>query len=130
MFFRPLFGQTRAMTALGSLFSLVHFQNVSVKTSLKEGVQLIGINRPEKKNCVNHQTALELVAAFEQFERNHQAKIAVLYGEGLKHKSFKLLLLGGTFCAGYDLSEVLKGNFKVDDDFLPKYRYMVWEFVG
>lgn len=62
-------------------------------------IRLIAINRPSKRNCVNHSTALQLFSAFQQFENDQTARIAVLYGEG-----------GSAFCAGYDLSEVASAN--------------------
>ncbi len=61
-------------------------------------ITTIGINRPNKKNCVNHETAKQLQAAFKAFEEDPESSCAVLYGKG------------GTFCAGYDLSEVATGN--------------------
>lgn len=57
---------------------------------------LIGINRPEKRNCVDTETAHELVNAFEEFEKNDNFYVAILYGKG------------GNFCAGMDLSEFSK----------------------
>jgi len=65
-----------------------------------EGIMTIGINRPEKKNAINKETAKQLVRAFEEFENDSSAKVGVLYGKG------------GTFCAGLDLEEVsnLKEN--------------------
>lgn len=62
-------------------------------------LHLIGINRPEKRNSIDDETASQLRKAFEDFESDHEAYAAVLYGKG------------GNFCAGYDLSEVAKGNF-------------------
>ncbi|EGT32126.1 CBN-ECH-3 protein [Caenorhabditis brenneri] len=84
-----------------------------VKTRKDGPVFLIGINRPAKKNCVNHATALQLIDAFEKFNEDISLKTAVLYGEG------------GTFCAGYDLESVSKAEHQtVADDFFDKYRYM------
>ncbi|TKR64237.1 hypothetical protein L596_024807 [Steinernema carpocapsae] len=74
-------------------------------------ILLIGINRPKKRNCVNHETAKQLVSAFERFENYKEFKVAILYGEG------------GTFCAGYDLNQVAKGQFP-PKEFLDKYRFM------
>ena len=54
----------------------------------------IGINRPEKRNCINKETAEKLFQAFYDFEHDESAHCAILHG------------LGGTFCAGYDLSEL------------------------
>ncbi|CAI5448091.1 unnamed protein product [Caenorhabditis angaria] len=84
-----------------------------VKITEENGILLIGINRASKKNCVNHETARELVTAFEKFNNTDDLKCAILYGEG------------GTFCAGYDLEEVSTGGFtKIESEFLEKYRYM------
>src|ERR1700761_2260664 len=54
-------------------------------------VTTVIINRPAARNAVNGPTAAALYAAFEEFERDDTASVAVLYGEG------------GTFCAGADL---------------------------
>ncbi|CAF4753841.1 unnamed protein product [Rotaria sp. Silwood1] len=62
-------------------------------------IRLIGINRPSKRNCVNHSTGLQLFSAFQQFEKDDSVRLAILYGEG-----------GSAFCAGYDLSEVALAN--------------------
>lgn len=66
----------------------------TVKVEQHEGIALIGINRPEKRNCVNTPTAEALLKAFQEFDADESAKVAVLYG------------VGGNFCAGYDLKEV------------------------
>ncbi|KFM62575.1 Enoyl-CoA hydratase, mitochondrial, partial [Stegodyphus mimosarum] len=62
-------------------------------------LHLIGINRPEKRNCIDDETATQLRQAFDNFENDEDAYAAVLFGKG------------GNFCAGYDLKEVAKGNF-------------------
>lgn len=54
----------------------------------------IGINRPDKRNAVNTETAEELKLAFQEFEADDNMYCAVLHG------------LGGNFCAGYDLEEL------------------------
>ena len=46
-------------------------------------VLLIGINRPEKRNAVDPDTAEHLVEAFTQFEKDPDSLVAVLYGKGL-----------------------------------------------
>ena len=64
----------------------------TVKTALVTGhVFVITIDRPEKRNCVDPNTAQQLVAAFQAFEANKDARVAILTGSG------------GTFCAGFDL---------------------------
>lgn len=57
-------------------------------------VRLIGINRPQKRNAINRETALKLRRAFEDFDNDPEYRVAVLHG------------FGGTFCAGYDLEEL------------------------
>src|SRR6476661_270260 len=49
------------------------------------------MNRPEARNAVNGPTAAELFAAFDDFDNDDAASVAVLWGDN------------GTFCAGADL---------------------------
>src|SRR5260370_10221550 len=49
------------------------------------------LNRPEARNAVNGPTATGLFEAFEAFDRDETASVAVLWGDH------------GTFCAGADL---------------------------
>jgi len=57
-------------------------------------IMSIGINRPQKRNCVNQETAEKLVEAFSDFEMDDNINCAILHG------------IGGNFSAGYDLSEL------------------------
>lgn len=54
-------------------------------------VTTVIIDRPGARNAVNGPTAAALYAAFEEFDRDDTASVAVLWGDG------------GTFCAGADL---------------------------
>lgn len=54
-------------------------------------VTTVIINRPAARNAVNGPTAAALYAAFEEFDRDDSASVAVLWGDN------------GTFCAGADL---------------------------
>ncbi|WP_435282746.1 crotonase/enoyl-CoA hydratase family protein [Streptomyces koelreuteriae] len=54
-------------------------------------VSTVVLSRPEARNAVDGPTAVELAAAFREFEADEEARVAVLWGEG------------GTFCAGADL---------------------------
>jgi len=54
-------------------------------------VTTVIINRPEARNAVNRPTAEALFEAFDEFDRDDSASVAVLWGDG------------GTFCAGADL---------------------------
>ena len=74
----------------------------------KDGpVTTVRINRPEVRNAVDRATAEALVAAFEEFDADPDAAVAVLHGEG------------GNFCAGADLKAVAGGDpnrFEPDGD--------------
>lgn len=48
----------------------------------QKSLYLIGINRPEKRNSIDDETASELRKAFEDFENDEEAYAAVLYGKG------------------------------------------------
>lgn len=65
-----------------------------VLTEKSGPVTTIIINRPEVRNAVNGPTAEALADAFRDFERDEDAKVAVLTGSG------------GFFCAGADLKSV------------------------
>lgn len=78
----------------------------TVETQQIGKVLLIGINRPEKRNAVDPNTAEQLVEAFTKFETDSDSLVAVLYGKG------------GSFCAGFDLSALLS----MDEDNLIKMR--------
>jgi len=62
-----------------------------VRVERKGPVTTVILNRPEARNAVNGPTAAALYAAFEQFDRDDSASVAVLWGDN------------GTFCAGADL---------------------------
>ena len=57
----------------------------------KGGVWTVIHSRAEARNAMDPESADALVAAFEAFDRDRDAAVAVLWGEG------------GAFCAGWDL---------------------------
>ena len=60
----------------------------------KDGpVTIVILDRPEVRNAVDPPTAAALRAAFDTFERDEDARVAVLTGAG------------GHFCAGFDLKD-------------------------
>jgi len=59
-------------------------------------IMTVGLNRPEKRNCIDTSTAEKLKEAFLEFEADDNMYCAVLHG------------LGGNFCAGFDLDELAK----------------------
>jgi enoyl-CoA hydratase len=54
-------------------------------------ITVVSLCRPQVRNAVDGETAAQLAAAFEAFEADAEADVAVFYGEH------------GTFCAGADL---------------------------
>jgi len=73
----------------------------SVKVEKNGHISTIILSRPHAKNAVDSKTAQALVSAFQDFESDENAKVAVLWGAN------------GTFCAGADLKEV-SSNTRTD----------------
>ncbi len=71
---------------------------MSVLTEKKGAVTTIILHRPELKNAVDGPTAEALVEAFQAFEDDQEARVAVLFGAG------------GCFCAGADLKAISQGR--------------------
>lgn len=65
-----------------------------IKTENREGVLLIGINRPEARNAFTWDMFIALSKAYGELESDSTAKVGLLYAEG-KH-----------FTMGLDLAEV------------------------
>src|ERR1700748_1554035 len=65
--------------------------NEPVRVERKGPVTTVILNRPGARNAVNGPTAAALYAAFDEFDRDESASVAVLWGDN------------GTFCAGADL---------------------------
>ncbi len=61
-------------------------------------VTTVILNRPEKRNAVDNETAAALVEAFRAFDANPAERVAVLWGRG------------GCFCAGADLAAIASGE--------------------
>jgi enoyl-CoA hydratase len=71
---------------------------MSVRAETHDHVTTIIIDRPDRKNAVDAETATRLADAFRSFEADTSARVAVLWGAG------------GTFCAGADLKAVGAGR--------------------
>lgn len=67
-----------------------------------DGIAVITINRPEQRNCLSKEVRAGLFAAWDQFENDASARIAILTGSGDK-----------AFCAGGDLKEMVETGLKV-----------------
>ena len=63
----------------------------TVRVDRRGAVTTVILNRPQVRNAVDGPTAAALAEAFEDFDADPDASVAVLFGEG------------GTFCAGADL---------------------------
>ncbi|MBK9624205.1 MAG: crotonase/enoyl-CoA hydratase family protein [Rhodocyclaceae bacterium] len=73
---------------------------MTVKIEKNGAVTTVIINRPEVRNAIDQATAQALVEAFEAFDADDEAHVAVLCGEG------------GYFCAGADLKSLSSGPEK------------------
>ena len=69
---------------------------------LPEGIAIITINRPEQRNALSLEVRQGLFAAWDQFENDADARIAILTGSGEK-----------AFCAGGDLKEMVERQLQV-----------------
>ncbi|MBW1818003.1 MAG: crotonase/enoyl-CoA hydratase family protein [Deltaproteobacteria bacterium] len=72
---------------------------MNVRVEQSGPVTTMIINRPERRNAINEKTAGELLEAFEAFEQDEDALVAVLAGAG------------GCFCAGWDLKDFATEGF-------------------
>ena len=64
---------------------------MTVRIEKKGRVWTVVHSRPQARNAMDPESADALVAAFEAFNADRDAAVAVLWGEG------------GAFCAGWDL---------------------------
>lgn len=71
---------------------------MKVLVEKKDAVCTIIINRPDCRNAVDRDTAEQLVAAFEDFEKDDSLLAAVLWGKG------------GNFCAGADMKAISQND--------------------
>jgi enoyl-CoA hydratase len=69
-----------------------------IHVAVDDAVVVLTLDRPERRNAVNHATLVELRAALDQ-ARADRARVVVLAGAG------------GTFCAGADLTGVEDEGF-------------------
>jgi len=70
----------------------------NVRVEKDDSVTVVTIDRPERRNAVDRDTAVELAEVFRTFEKDDEARVAVLAGAG------------GTFCAGADLKAISEGR--------------------
>lgn len=73
-----------------------------------DGIAVITINRPEQRNALGREVREGLRTAWDRFERDDKARIAILTGSGEK-----------AFCAGGDLKEMVETGMAVP----PRHMY-------
>lgn len=66
----------------------------TISTKAEGGILIVTIERPERRNAVDHATAVALYDAFRAFDADESLAVAILTGAD------------GTFCAGADLKAV------------------------
>jgi enoyl-CoA hydratase len=83
----------------------------SVSYVIEGRAAIVTLERPERRNAVDLATAEQLYAAFQRFDADDAADVAILQGRG------------GAFCAGADLKAVAEGEkpnrLHMDGDFGP-----------
>jgi len=72
----------------------------SLQLTDDNGVRIIAINRPQRRNAVDAATAAELHDAFLAADADNSVKVMILTG------------MGGAFCAGADLQALAGGETK------------------
>lgn len=70
---------------------------MTVRSERRGTVTTIFLSRPERRNAIDRATAEALAEAVRAFERDDDARVAVIVGEH------------GTFCAGADLKAIAEG---------------------
>lgn len=74
---------------------------MSVIVERQGAVTVVSLDRAEVRNAVDHVHAADLTKAFEDFDADENASVAVLHGRG------------GVFCAGADLKAVASGDVRI-----------------
>jgi len=72
-----------------------------VRVTDRQGVRVVTIDRPHKRNAIDRSTALQLARIFDEFDEDDSCAVAVLTAEG------------GYFSAGADLVSVSKGELPI-----------------
>src|SRR5262244_4665459 len=73
-------------------------QNEIVLQNLERGLLTITMNRPERRNALNPDMTLGLVAAARRAAEDHEVRAVLLKGAG------------GTFCVGGDVKSMAAGR--------------------
>ncbi len=87
-----------------------------LKCEEQEGLDVITLNRPDKRNALSIALREEIVRALEEMENKEEVQAAVLTGAG------------PTFCAGFDLSEFTEENMEEIFAQAVTYHHKVYTF--
>lgn len=71
---------------------------MSLTIDSKGSITIFRLSRPERRNAIDRELAVQLAEAFRDFEADDAQKIAILTGDG------------GHFCAGADLKSIAEGK--------------------
>lgn len=77
---------------------------MSVAVEREGAVVTVTIERPERRNAIDPETALALRSAFQAFEADETAAVAVLTGAG------------ASFCAGWDLKSLATSDYRYEPE--------------
>ena len=77
---------------------------MSIRVEKNGPIWTVTMDRPNARNAVDPATALELDAAWQEFDKDERALVGVFHGDH------------GVFCAGADLKAVATGGVRYRDD--------------
>lgn len=65
-----------------------------IKCEIEDGIAIVSIDRPEKRNAMTYEMLSDFVSTFDDVGRNDEVSVVILTGRG------------GAFCAGTDLADL------------------------
>ena len=98
-------------------FDPATFQPTHFLWDYEDGVAMITLNRPERKNPLTFESYDELRKTFYDLDHNYRVKAVVLRGAG------------GNFCSGGDVHEIIGPLTKMDSNGLLKFTRMTGDLV-
>ncbi len=89
-----------------------------IETTVEEGIYIVTLNRPEKKNAMSRQMRIELSNAILEFEKNNTLLAMILTNTG------------DCFCAGSDLKEINDGTYEPEGRNLDGFGIMTGKYLS